>query len=356
MGTFSAINSVVAVPARIVFSIVLLAFPFLAGMAAATPWYIAACVPVFVMSDVIGKWRLQFAGKPGSILARFVATALIAQTCVVGVIYLLGRGLGSLTGQVEALSFGEAVNLPLVAVYAAIMVALGLVLLVVEREKMSMQEMVSTEIEVAQQNILAADHDYDGLNLPAARIDPAHFFTKHHYSHYDQAPGSPDKELNHDLAFADAARIDAVETTLNVRLPDMLRALYLMQNGGSVRNVFVGDPETPRIEDIGPFSGYEELYPLENLRSLHDAVGDYAYEEDAEMFPREAKRMIVLAQWYRATLFLDYRDGRDAPRVGFYDFDRSRDLSDDAWEQDATFWPDFESFMASLYRQDRSGQ
>ncbi|MEO0862127.1 MAG: hypothetical protein AAFY65_16070, partial [Pseudomonadota bacterium] len=53
--------------------------------------------------------------------------------------------------------------------------------------------------------------------------------------------------------------------------------------------------------------------------------------------------------WYRNTLFLDYRD-REMPRVGFVDFDCYRDLPSGAWEAEAHWWDDFDSFFADLRR------
>jgi hypothetical protein len=134
-----------------------------------------------------------------------------------------------------------------------------------------------------------------------------------------------------------------------VRLPDGLRKLYLLQNGGSVLDVFSGDAADPSEEDTMPFSGYSDLNPIDTLRTVHDAVLDYAYEDDLDRFPKGAKQLIILAQWYRETLFLDYRDGGE-PSVGFVDFDKVRNHSQEDWMCYAITWPDFDSFFATLYR------
>lgn len=357
MGQYSAMNSVVAVPLRLVFTLVLLAFPFLAGMASASAWYIAACVPVFVMSDVIGKWRLQFAGKPALVLLKFIVTALLTQTIVVGVIYLLGRGVGSLFGGVQTLDFGTAINIPLVLIYAAIMAVLGVMLLFAERGKVSMEEMVADEINKAMPHITGSGHEPVALSdIPARPVSVDTLFDGPHYSHYEFDHDADENLLVPERAQVTDTQIAETEKQLGVTLPPQLRQIYLTQNGGSIQDVYYGDPSAPTEDDIAPFSGYEDLNPLERLCSVHDAVLNYAHEEDVEMFPIGAKQMIILAQWYRETLFLDYRNGRDAPRVGFYDFDRAEDLQSNDWEDDeeAMFWPDFDSFMAGLYRQDRS--
>ena len=51
--------------------------------------------------------------------------------------------------------------------------------------------------------------------------------------------------------------------------------------------------------------------------------------------------MIILAQWYRHTLFLDYGAG-DTPSVGFVDFD------DTDWQAHCVRWPSFDDFYSLL--------
>lgn len=76
---------------------------------------------------------------------------------------------------------------------------------------------------------------------------------------------------------------------------------------------------------------------------------DYANEDDLDQFPKGAKHLIILVQWYRETLLLDYRDGGE-PCVGFVDFGRVGDRSQEDWRGHAITWPDFDSFFATLYR------
>lgn len=54
--------------------------------------------------------------------------------------------------------------------------------------------------------------------------------------------------------------------------------------------------------------------------------------------------MIVLAQWYRETLFLDY-DQPGAPRAFYTDFDRY-DVNGNRGA--IIWWKDFETFFAAL--------
>ena len=112
--------------------------------------------------------------------------------------------------------------------------------------------------------------------------------------------------------------------------------------------ILKGDPEPTRYNHvIMPFGGYNDLVPAESLRTVWETVCDYAdpnSPDDAAQFPPGAKAMIVLAQWYRETLFLDYNQP-GAPRVGFTDFDR---FKLDGSRDDIVWWKDFETFFAAL--------
>ena len=58
--------------------------------------------------------------------------------------------------------------------------------------------------------------------------------------------------------------------------------------------------------------------------------------------------MLILAQHYRHTLFLDYSDGAEQgnePRVGCVDFD---DFSN--WQPHCVWWESFDAFFAALRR------
>ena len=145
--------------------------------------------------------------------------------------------------------------------------------------------------------------------------------------------------------------ITRAEARLGRALPDLLIALYRQQNGGAVAPVCIPLPEHPApaqyAEVLLPFAGNNDLVPAEDLRTVWDTMTDYAdpdAPDAASQFPVGAKAMIVLAQWYRETLFLDYNQA-GAPRVGFTDFDR---FDTDGNRDTVTWWKDFETFFASL--------
>ena len=178
-----------------------------------------------------------------------------------------------------------------------------------------------------------------------------------HYTHgcYEGPENTYVDTPNADSAGSDE-KIAAAETRLCVTLPEDLRALYRTQDGSSVNDLCVPKTgvETPRLYDdivaplyddiVAPFSGYDDLLPCESLRTVFASATDYADPEPADqsdMFPDGCAKMIILAQWYRHTLFLDYGAG-DMPSVGFVDFE------DIDWHIHCVRWPSFEVFYSSL--------
>jgi len=98
---------------------------------------------------------------------------------------------------------------------------------------------------------------------------------------------------------------------------------------------------------LTPFGRYNELIRAETLRTVWDTVCDHAdpnAPDEADQFPHGSKAQLMLAQWYRETLFLhDNQPG--APRVGFTDFNR---FDAEANRDRVTWWEDFETFFVAL--------
>lgn len=193
------------------------------------------------------------------------------------------------------------------------------------------------------------------LTIDHTPITLDNFFVDHHYANkenvYDE---SKETVLNEALAYNSPEKIQAIEAKFEIVFPHKLTEIYLKQNGGPVGSLTAPKVEYPHddVEEdwVFPFSGYDDLYRLEDIRTVYDSVEDYAgYPEDIEMFPKNSKRLIILAQWYRHTLFLDYRNSRE-PKLGFVDFDRFEDLQKDDWEKGAMWWKDFDTFFSQLLR------
>jgi cell wall assembly regulator SMI1 len=142
--------------------------------------------------------------------------------------------------------------------------------------------------------------------------------------------------------------IAAAEERLGVTLPEGLKRIYRVKDGGSTRGVMVPLVANPRpvFDDWDTaFGGYDDLHALDRLRTVHDAFLDFTDEDDAEAFPEGSKQLVVLAQWYLETTFLDYR-AEGEPRVGMVDFEN------EDWTESARWFDDFDHFMAALRRVD----
>lgn len=141
--------------------------------------------------------------------------------------------------------------------------------------------------------------------------------------------------------------ISDAEKRLHVSLPDGLKQLYRIQNGGHINNVCVPIKDGVELlyaEAVFPFGGYNDLLPIERLITLWESITGFASPDDpdqADEFPEGCEKMIILARWYDRTLFLDFNYGSKA-RVGFTDFGKSD------WKTEGHFWKSFDSFFCDL--------
>jgi SMI1 / KNR4 family (SUKH-1) len=332
---------------RIAAGAFLVAAALAAGLLARSPWIIVPLGLVFTMAMIVGRsvgWaRALKTQSTARITAEALATFTV-QLALVSTFYLMGRGVAALIGRAGARF--ESWDWTYVAVVAAVGIGLGAV--AVRRENDAHQDPTFIENDAthreSENNAARAE-----IRLLPERVTPETLFAGIHYTHGRTEAGVYDGTPNEKSAGSDE-RIATAEARLGITLPEGLRALYRLQNGGSVKNICAPKPgiAEPRLYDdiVHPFAGYEDLYPLEMLRTVFDSTNDFADPDDpdqADQFPDGCKQLIILAQWYRVTLFLDYTEGTP-PTVGFVDFD----LED--WRAGVVRWNDFDTFFASLRR------
>jgi hypothetical protein len=347
----------ISIAFRLVIGVGLVLFAGAFGYLHRSPLSLPFLILGFTAAYIGGKsraWRAALAQEAGRTLFRQVVAAALAQVVLVGLLYLAGFGLGALTRggvSLHAWSPFDAV-LPLAVGMGATGVAF--VLQRFEREQ-SVADLMREFGPVDRvgsgpagaANPSAADAE---VRLLGAPVTVETFYSGVHFSHGGDPPGGGLASAPDARSAGGDPKVDSAEARLGVVLPAGLRALYRIQNGGGVTGLCV--PKVPEtevrlFEDIlTPFGGYEALNPTESLRSIFVAVSDYANADDpddAHQYPPECHRMIVLAQWYRETLFLDYRLP-GPPRVGHFDLDRGWDEALVHW------WPNFETFFGSLRR------
>lgn len=316
------------------------------GFSGNPPLVILGLALVFTLTFGIGKWRAWVLAKEHGQLARAVldqASTFIVQAILAGIFYLAGRGVAS----VASMHPGPSFNSSALLLWGVIGIALGFVLIWLEKE-------TGTVSGISRPAV-----DPDAPSIPNITVTEDNFFQAHHFSNQkfrgDIHAGTYKGTTIDDKAYLSEAQLAAEEDRLGISLPPLLRRLYLRQNGGSAMSLLAQtDVDFHNAEDgwIAVFSGYDDMVPLTEMRSLKASIGDYAYsDEQPEEFPDGCDQMFILAQWYRETLFLDYRKAT-SPRVGFCDFDNVgvNDLRDPAWEGRAEWWEDFDTFFAALKR------
>jgi len=147
-------------------------------------------------------------------------------------------------------------------------------------------------------------------------------------------------------AGASEEKIAAAEARLGVRLPETLRRLYKLCDGGSAQHYMIAmtpDP-APIFDDYQTAFPYDDIVPLADLESVSDNYTAYKSEEDppAAEWLAGCQRMIILS-YREETLLLDYRDG-EAPKVVIADLTKAPEA-----HEIATF-ENFDTFFAALRR------
>ncbi len=329
---------------RIFTGIALVLSVLYAGYVRQSPRVVLWLAIAFTVSYICGRfaaWVLVY--RQGKLVAalRGVPLTYIVQLLLVSVLYLLGLGASTLlndTGVPRATG-------PLEALYPLFVggfgIAMGLLISWLEARNsgdLSKLDALENQSDVSPPRA-------ELMLLPDPVSVPS-FFNGAHYSHIE--PGENAGESNRRPNAKSAGSLEKIaeaQSRLGIQLPARLVEIYLHQNGGSINAICVPKPgiAQPRLyEDvITPFSGYNDLYPLEIVNSLHEAITNYADpESQPEAFPEGCERMFVLARWYSETLFLDYRQSGE-PRVGFVNFE---DLFN--WQDRCQWWSNFDAFFA----------
>ena len=331
---------------RIGLGVSLVLFAGAAGFLQRSPWILPFMGLGFTSAYLFGQLRLWRVARNTGKLTRFwlqLPADTAVQLVLVSVLYLTGFGLSALiSGGVAVAAFAPGDAIWPLGVGAAASI-FGLYIDRIEGHPSSLFPAWMT-----------SDHDQevpgDDLRLLPEPVTVDSFFAAQ-----QAVLAEADPQAAADLSARSPGLSDdditRVEARLGRALPELLISLYKRQNGGSVTSVCIPNPgveDARRYTDVTmPFGGYNDLVPADTLRTVWDTVCDYADPEapdDAAQFPEGAKAQLVLAQWYRETLFLDYNQP-GAPRVGYTDFER---YDTDGNRDTVTWWKDFETFFAAL--------
>ena len=325
----------------------LVLFAGAAGFLQRSPWILPFMGLGFTSAYLFGQLRLWRIARNTGKLRRYwlqLPADFTVQLVLVSVLYLIGFGLSALISSgVDVATFAPGDAIWPLAVGAAASI-LGLYIDRIEGRPTSLfpEWMNSGQDE--------GEAPGDDLRLLPEPVTADSFFAAQQAVLVEADPQAAADLAARSPGLSDDD-ITRVEARLGRALPELLITLYKRQNGGSVTSVCIPKPgiEAPtRYTDVlMPFGGYNDLVPADGLRTVWDTVCDYAdpaAPEDAAQFPEGAKAQLVLAQWYRETLFLDYNQP-GAPRVGYTDFDR---YDTDGNRDTVIWWTDFETFFAAL--------
>lgn len=337
-------SSNVAGALRIVTAIAVVVSLVVAGSLGRSPWIVVLATPALTVLYALGKfpqWRMAWrAGGIKSIGLSLLAT-LPVQLGLGYVFYLIGRGLTSLVAPAPIVALASA---DVLGVSLAFLVGLACSLAIIKLEGHTSEQDSRTAPDVNQ-----AGNPSEALELDMdpRPLTPETFFKSPGYWRSDplrEALEGRGKRVTKPALAASDAEIAAAEERIGFRLPESLRALYRMLDGGYVGALYVPlkmDPGPVYDDWRGAFSiDYSSLSPLQNLRTVRAHYEDFT--DDPEDMPAHADTLLVLQARYGDMTLLDYsRPGE--PRVSIVDFERSGDLADITFET-------FDAFFQALRR------
>lgn len=325
---------------RVMTALLLVGSAAAAGVLHRSPWVIALAAPVWTALYAVGKWRAWTAAwRAGGVrqVALAVLTTLPIQVFLVGICYLVGLGGGRLVRgpePIEALSVLDAVGTALVLGFG---LAAGWMIIRLDRSPLPSGALS----EPAAPDRVELDIDPTPLDVDTFFIAPGYWrvnASREAMEKRTETVAKPPLAASEDM-------ITAAETRLGVALPQALRQLYRIMNGGHVGPLYVPRKEAPRpvYDDWrGAFSiDYSALAPVERLRTVAEHYDDFT--DDPDEIPDGADRLVILQARYGDMTVLDYAN-RARPRVLITDFDRfDGDPIDVAFD-------DFDAFFAALRR------
>ena len=334
-----------------------------AGFMQRSLWSILLLAAVFTVLYIYGKqphWKTLISEKPGMVVPNLLGT-YATQTVMCGIFYLIGFGAKALLGET-----GDRAPFSMFDYqFAGGLLLLGLILGTIVNQfskrvfadLSSLLEETRAQLDDAQATLgtftgAGRDENTADIRLLDKPVTPSSLIAGVHFSHGEYKEDGFDGTPNAKSAGGED-KIAEAEKRLGRELPERLKEIYRIYNGGSINEVCVvkdGVTGTElKFDDVlMPFSGYNDLYPLERLYTAWESFEHFANPEDpddmeeyGELFSHGTENMVLLAQWYQESLFLDYNQSGE-PRVGFVDFDNR------AWWEVVRYWPNFAAFFADL--------
>ncbi|TDK39196.1 SMI1/KNR4 family protein [Rhizobium deserti] len=316
-----------------------------------SPWIILLSAPAYTTLYALGKWSTwTLAWRTGGVRAILLAVAITLpiQLVLVVVFYMIGLGASLLLGQSSGLQPLASVDVVTAGALFLIALAISLSINFLEARGSAADLPPIADPRKLDTDAAFADEVEVELDLDPRPLTPQNFYVSRGYwkrdALYDALEGRGKPVVKQPDAASDKA-IATAEARLGVQLPESLRDLYRIMDGGYVGWLYVPLKDNPRPVDEdwrGAFSiDYSSLASLDQLQTVKEHYESFTHDSD-EM-PRNADKMIVLQARYQDMTLLDYTHGPE-PKVRLVDFDRHPDLSTDVE------YSDFKSYFAALRR------
>ncbi|MEL6338603.1 MAG: SMI1/KNR4 family protein [Myxococcota bacterium] len=325
-----------------------------------SPWLIPLWGVSFTALYAQGRSRAWHAtwkkfGARGLLSAAAVAYPI--QTFLVAVLYFTGYGLSALGGASDgpaAFAYAD-VGYVLATSLVVFLVGVGIGRL---EGKMDPQEALEFRgIYARDKNTTpetGTSNEEPELALEAEPPTFESFWSGRHFSIHDYSGTALTRITEHDGSRprrvpigASDALIAETEQRLDIRIPETLRRLLRIRNGGQLPTYYVplkANPEPVYDDWTGAFANdYNDIRPLEQWVSLAANYEEYRNDDEppaTEWLPG-CDRMVILTHRYDDTTLLDYREGSEPTVV-------LADLGNEPETRVRAVFDSFKTFFAAL--------
>jgi|GEM_PF-3475461 len=394
---------------RILFGLSFIIFAILAGVFGRSPFLIILLAGLFLMANITGDWptwrqRFRALSKAGSV--KVVIKNYISLIILVGVLYIIGLGLGQIFSVAPIrMTMTEMDGFAFICGVLYLVLGAGTFSFIdrvktvqtqvtdVSSEGLDTHNIIDDVFEVDDNSVVendSTDIERDAAQAPNPDPNPEHdlimskdtitpetFYHGRHWNVSNHAvwalqnwPHDVHKPVR-DLIGASAEMIAETEARLGFILPDLLKTLYKIRNGGSVHpGYWVAAPNTPKGMMSGSYddwvdafaNDYNDLRKLTDLELLIDGYEedfdpDYDDADEKKYWFPEAEKLVVLTRRYGVLTALDYRkwdaSNKDGPSVILLDLENDY-YPNKPEEADARIrqeFPTFEDFFKALRKE-----
>ena len=329
---------------RVTAALLLLGTSFWFGWLKHSPLLVFLLAIVFTPSYIAGKWRVWKSASPSMAVGQKIRNILgsyCAQIFVAGIFFCIGLAFSAMAAPSAVIFDISAFDIHVLALLAVSQIILMPLIILLEQRHLGdvediLQQAKDSGIIAHGAHVIGDDREEDdGFMLDPTPITVDSFFKGDHFSRrdYSRTAITDIVDWNNKKPFvapraATEDMIQEAEERLGFRLPETLRDIYKLQNGGYVGPLYVPLVENPRNNyddwQCAFAHDYDVLMPLSDLSSLYDhhmAYFDEDYDdvEDKEAWISESEKLIVFAARTGYGTALDYRKDSNNPAIVFFD-------------------------------------